>query len=553
MLIANQFQNNTIASSLDFQGDPVGDSCGQALGQRLLVNQFLLGINLINTNVRNNGIRAIFQALQINRKLQVLGVYSADVTVDTMQIVLTALQQNSILAYLRFSYGYVGNDQNIIFLAEALQTNTGLKTLILTKTGITGFGAEKIALALKKNKALQALDISANPIGDIGALAFANMLLTNHVLTTLFLGYDYDPIAHSYSDGITDVGARALIESLKVNFVPTTLNLLSNPISNQTLITVNNLLARNAQCFSEAILCPVAFTKPFNLSHSNRVTLTDEIIVKTPAGSVLNNALINITDLFCGEFFVNNQVLLVFTQAQILAGLVTFMYSCLGIAFNITATIGNLSTYPQSAGFIMPTNASSTTGFPATITAANTGSAAPLALGSIIGIIAGALFTAMLIIMALFRWHNKPSQAQRILSSNNLSTFFFNNPVHHSATTTVATAFSETDMGHVYEVGESDDATTHSTQGNKRASYFDVAGYAMPVALDQPEPGSYAGFKQRQSQQYRDLFFSSTAASHEYAEPTILSSGPRHSYEYADPLPGDQAISVSRFLAAQIA
>ena len=80
------------------------------------------------------------------------------------------------------------------------------------KGKIDSHGARQLANALCTNDTLQELDLRCNPIGFVGAAAFAEMLLKNKSLKLLNLA----------DDSITKEGIQKLIDSLKHN---TTVNL----------------------------------------------------------------------------------------------------------------------------------------------------------------------------------------------------------------------------------------------------------------------------------------------------------------------------------------
>jgi hypothetical protein len=115
-------------------------------------------------------------------------------------------------------------DEGAIAIAEALKVNAVLTTLSLfnglSKNEIGPKGAKAIAEALKVNAVLTSVDLGFNSIGDDGAKAIAEALKVNAVLTELRL----------YSNKIGDDSAKAIAEALKVNAVLTKLLLGHNNI-----------------------------------------------------------------------------------------------------------------------------------------------------------------------------------------------------------------------------------------------------------------------------------------------------------------------------------
>ena len=66
--------------------------------------------------------------------------------------------------------------ENVRALAEALETNSTLTSLDLSRNGIGAEGAARLAAALKKNSTMTSLDISRNDIGPEGAESLATAL-----------------------------------------------------------------------------------------------------------------------------------------------------------------------------------------------------------------------------------------------------------------------------------------------------------------------------------------------------------------------------------------
>lgn len=72
-------------------------------------------------------------------------------------------------------------------LAEALKINRTLKSLFLCKTHLDSNDIEYLALALEENGTLEFLALNENNFGEIGALAIAKMLKRNKTLARLTL------------------------------------------------------------------------------------------------------------------------------------------------------------------------------------------------------------------------------------------------------------------------------------------------------------------------------------------------------------------------------
>ena len=99
-------------------------------------------------------------------------------------------------------------DKGIALISTALQTNTTMTKLGITKCNMSDDGAESVARALTVNKTLKRLDIGYTDIitDNYGALYFTGTLRTNNNLKNLEIGRE-----------ITDEGALSLAAALTAN------------------------------------------------------------------------------------------------------------------------------------------------------------------------------------------------------------------------------------------------------------------------------------------------------------------------------------------------
>lgn len=102
--------------------------------------------------------------------------------------------------------GTIGNIRAIA-IADVLKNNKTLHILYIGWNSIEDDGAKFIVEALKINTSLHTLDIEWNYIGNKGAKAFAELLKINTSLRALGLG----------KNGIGDEGVKAFVEVLKFN------------------------------------------------------------------------------------------------------------------------------------------------------------------------------------------------------------------------------------------------------------------------------------------------------------------------------------------------
>lgn len=103
-------------------------------------------------------------------------------------------------------YAKIGAD-GAIALAEALKTNTHLKSLWIDGNDIGEDGGKAIGEALTYNENLEVLGMSSCGIGGAGARALGKSLQKNHVLTQLQIG----------GNDIRPKTEHTIMESVKAN------------------------------------------------------------------------------------------------------------------------------------------------------------------------------------------------------------------------------------------------------------------------------------------------------------------------------------------------
>ena len=131
------------------------------LSTALTVNNTLVELSLKKCDIRVTGIngRALAEMLRLNKSLQVLN-----------------LKTNPKVG-----------DCGAFYIAEGIKSNTSLKTLNISKCGLTSKGANDIARALVENKTIQSLSIDKNDLLDAGVVLLAKALKQNVTLTDLNL------------------------------------------------------------------------------------------------------------------------------------------------------------------------------------------------------------------------------------------------------------------------------------------------------------------------------------------------------------------------------
>lgn len=202
-------------SNLTFLGH-AGVTC---LSQFLRSNRTLTHLNLTFTWIYDSGAKELSEALQSNRSLTHLNLQANLIGNPGAEDFARALQSSCALMYLDLSNNRVG-DSGAQALAKALESNRSLTFLDLGRTWDMD---EMKAMPFRIQRVLEVLrgrDLKAFHIGDSGAVAIAQALLSNCVLTRLNL----------QNNRISDPGATAIGEALQSNCTLTHLQLRGNRI-----------------------------------------------------------------------------------------------------------------------------------------------------------------------------------------------------------------------------------------------------------------------------------------------------------------------------------
>lgn len=136
----------------------------------------LIELNIGNNNIER-GIINLLTALANNQYIKKLMLSNTGISAEDMEVVKEFLTTASIIE-LDLSENNLGGCTDK--LGYALKQNKWLKSLNLSDTGLNHQNIEELTLALKKNDALETLEISDNhDIGNLGIKKIADMLLEN--------------------------------------------------------------------------------------------------------------------------------------------------------------------------------------------------------------------------------------------------------------------------------------------------------------------------------------------------------------------------------------
>lgn len=160
-------KENTQTKSLYLTANNFADYGTEQLADLLAVNSSLKSLSLAYCDINDSGAENLAKALRTNHNLTFLNIEN--------------------LIHIENKISFIGAAR----IAEGLQCNYGIRTLILRGNNIGSHGAKSIANALKLNTALIELDISTNDIDEGGAIHFAEALYENNTLNKLTLHMEY--------------------------------------------------------------------------------------------------------------------------------------------------------------------------------------------------------------------------------------------------------------------------------------------------------------------------------------------------------------------------
>ena len=191
-----------LLEKLDLQGTKVGEEDCALIA--------LLAINLLDLDISHNSLSS-----------------------SSIATVMEGLLQYNIIQTLDMSHLHL-SEENCVSLGTLLEYH--LRGLYISMCGISSEGAVHLATALTNNISLTTLNISHNPIGDIGADALKDAIRSNNiVLTALHIGWC----------GITSEGCVQLAAGLIENTSVQTLWLNDNHIGAEGARAISKVIEKN--------------------------------------------------------------------------------------------------------------------------------------------------------------------------------------------------------------------------------------------------------------------------------------------------------------------
>ena len=214
-----------------------------------------------NPSIGAAGAAALAEALRDNHMLVMLHLSSCAIGVEGASALGTVLAAGGGLGLEQLTLDANGiGDEGARAFAEALRKDNHTISLALSGNGIGAKGIEAIARAITpaprepttttlqgwpssepRASALRSLNLHSNDAGDSGAVALADMLRQNTKLGSLGL----------WDNGISRVGAQALLEALDANRVLTRLSLVEHndvaSLFGDVAKRLDAVVARNAE------------------------------------------------------------------------------------------------------------------------------------------------------------------------------------------------------------------------------------------------------------------------------------------------------------------
>lgn len=187
--------------------------------------------------LQDDGALALSEALAGNNKIEAINVFDCKLTEVGIKHLSSAF--GPTLIALMLGKNAIG-DEGAATLAEAFKRVPRLSVLDVSRSDIGYEGATALFMVLARHPVLSVLKLERNPsFGDEGAKELARALRANRELT----------IVDVSRCGITDVGARALLEALRDGAGPKldVLGLQSNSISDELLTEIGDVLEQRGR------------------------------------------------------------------------------------------------------------------------------------------------------------------------------------------------------------------------------------------------------------------------------------------------------------------
>jgi len=191
MALAETLPQSSLAD-LNIYGNGIGSLGLEQLAKALPASR-LVNLDLCMNAVRDEGAKSLSTALREEAcTLKVLVISNCDIGESGVRDLAAALLQNTSLTELYLGGNEFG-DAGVLPLADALCSNRSLEGLSLRQCGLTHIGAAALGVALPHMRGLQWLGLERNSMGDEGVRALATGLGVNQSLKSLNINRQQEP------------------------------------------------------------------------------------------------------------------------------------------------------------------------------------------------------------------------------------------------------------------------------------------------------------------------------------------------------------------------
>ncbi|CAF1446911.1 unnamed protein product [Adineta steineri] len=212
------FKENKTLIKLNLKQNPSNYCTAVSAAIQIQNDKILTILGLSCNEIRNNGMQYLNDALKESKTLIKLNLDGNPGSYCTVVSAAIQIQNDKVLTILELAYNEIGNN-GAQYLNDVFKENKTILELNLEGNPGSYCATVSAAIQIRNDKALVTLDLSFNGIGDIGAQQLFNTLETNTVLTTLNLSHNQ----------IGSNGAQYLYDAFKENKTLIKLNLERNP------------------------------------------------------------------------------------------------------------------------------------------------------------------------------------------------------------------------------------------------------------------------------------------------------------------------------------
>ncbi|KAM6171895.1 leucine-rich repeat-containing protein 74A [Erethizon dorsatum] len=217
------FIRNMEEAYMNLNHHGLGPMGTKAIAIALVSNTAIIGLELEDNHIMEEGVLSLVEMLHENYYLQELNISENDLGLEGAKIISDFLQRNvSSLWKLKLS-GNNFKEESAALLCQAFSSNYRIKKLNLSHNEFSDKGGEYLGQMLAINVGLQSLDLSWNHFHIRGAVALCSGLRANVTLKKLNLSMN----------GFGNEGALALGEVLRFNSCLTHVDVSGNDINNE--------------------------------------------------------------------------------------------------------------------------------------------------------------------------------------------------------------------------------------------------------------------------------------------------------------------------------